>query len=479
MRTGAWAARCARIALAACLGLSTLARADGLPPLPSDPVLTSLIEQSLASRPELAEARATVQAERERVPQASAFADPMLTVGWQNDGFTSIEIGKMEGSYVSIMASEAFPWPGKRALRGEIVELGARQGEQGIARLRLATEADVRRAWLDLLLARDRLGLLEKLDEIWARAGDVAKVRYETGEGSQNDVLRSRLERDRLAQRRLALQAQDRVLVRQLNRQRGHPLDEAIDTGSHLSDLAAPAIPDAAAALDDARSRSPELAAARLGVSQSEKAQELSGKGYFGDLTVGAGIMLRGGDFPPMWQVSLGAPLPIFAGSKQGRAVAETEARTVARRRGVEAVEQALALRIEERRVVLASLLDAARLYREQLLVRSEATSQAALAQYAVGKAAFASVLEANAGLVADQDAFLQTLVDAQRIAIAFHEVSLDPVSTAVSGAMGGAAMPGAGAMAGGGSKGAGAGSSAAAPADAAQGGGGAMPSGM
>ena len=86
------------------------------PTVADDPVLTQLIAQSLAARPKIAGARAVVQAERERISQVGALPDPMLQVGIQNDGFTSIEIGRMPTSYYSIMAAQTFPWPGKRGL---------------------------------------------------------------------------------------------------------------------------------------------------------------------------------------------------------------------------------------------------------------------------------------------------------------------------------------------------------------------------
>ncbi|MBI5542627.1 MAG: TolC family protein [Deltaproteobacteria bacterium] len=414
-----------------------------LPALPTDPVLAKLVEQSLAARPELAQAEALVRADRERVSQEGAFPDPMLQIGIQNDSFTSIQIGEMETSFYSIMASQSFPWPGKRGLRSEVAELVARQGETNVARLRLTAEADVRRTYLDLLLARDRLALLDRLDAIWSKSEAVARVRYESGEGAQSDVLRSQLEVNRLKQRRWALQAQERALVQGLNRLRGHRLDEPIATTAHLADLGTPTNPDAQAALDNALARSPELAAARLGVIQSEKSQALARKSYFGDLVLSAGVMPRGG-LPPMWQLNLGSTVPIFAGSKQSRAVAESEARAAAEQRNADATGQILGLRIEERRTVLAALLDTITLYREGLLIQSEATADSTLAQYSVGKVSFASVLEANAGFVADEDGFLQAIADAQRLAIAFHEVSLEPTATALVGAMGAPGMPGA-----------------------------------
>jgi outer membrane protein, heavy metal efflux system len=400
-----------------------------VPALPTDAVLAKLIEQSLAVRPELTQAHAEVTAERERGRQAGTLPDPMLQLGVQNDGFTAWEVGKMETSWYSVMASQTFPWPGKLRLRREAVELGASQAEERAARVRLSTEAGVRRAYLNVILARDRLALLDRLEAIWQKSAALALTRYETGQGAQSDVLRAQLEQNRIRQRRWAMQADEATELQSLNRLRGHPLDEPIETASHLTDFPLPTLRDPTVAAGEALERSPELAAARLAASQAERELALGRKSYLPDFTVTVGVMPRGGEFPPMWLASVGIPLPVFAGSKQSRAVAEGEARLLARQTNSEGLSQVLRLRVEQRRTALGVLLETIRLYQEGLLVQSEATADSTLAQYEVGKVTFISVLEANAGFIADQDGYLQTLAQAHRLEIDRLEVSLGPTS--------------------------------------------------
>jgi outer membrane protein TolC len=432
------------------LGLLTLLPASAFaeplrpnsPELPADPVLAKLLEQSLAARPELAQAGALAKAERERVPQVGTLPDPMLQLGVQNDGFTSWEIGKAETSWYSIMATQTFPWPGKLRLRSEVAALGASQADQNVARLRLSTEAEVRRAYLGLMLSRDRLGLLDRLDSLSRRAARTAKARYEAGTGAQSDLLRAQLEIKRIRQRRWALQVEANTLLQTLNRLRGHPLEESIEPGSRIAELALPRLPAEDAAYQDAQARSPELASARAGVTQGQQSVVLARKSYFPDFTVNLGVMPRGGPFPTMWLASLGIPLPVFAGSKQTRIVAESEARLVANQSNVQALEQVLRLRVEQRRTALAATLETIRLYEEGLLVESETTAESTLAQYEVGKVTFLSVLEANAGFIADQDSFLQLLAQAQSLQIDAAEVSLEPAGLPDLGAgQGGGAM--------------------------------------
>lgn len=464
--------RAVAAALAALVGWTAApARAAGAPPA-SDPVLARLVEEALAEWPELRQAEAAARAERERVPQAGALPDPTLTLGIQNDGFGELQIGVMETSFWQVMLSQGLPWPGKRGLRADVARRGAEAAEAAVARARLSVEAGVRRAHVDLLLARDRLALLARLEALWQKSAGIARTRYETGEGAQSDVLRAQLELNRLRQRRWGLEAQERAAVQALNRLRGRPLDEAVATAAGVRDLALPVPGDPEAAAADALARSPELAAARASAARAERQEALARRERFPDLAISAGVMPRGG-LEPMWAASLSVGLPVWSSRKQGRAVAESAARARADALGAEAIERTVRLRVADRRSALAALLDTVRLYREGLLVQSSATADSTLAQYRVGKVTFASVLEANAGYVNDEDGYLAALAEAQRIAIADAEVSLDPVGApGAGGAIGGGGMPGAGAMGAGGG-------AAPAPAGAAGGAPAAMPAGM
>jgi outer membrane protein TolC len=448
------------------LGGAHAARADeparAADPLPSDPVLAGLLAESVAARPELRQATTTVAAERERIPQASALPDPVLSLGIQNDGFKSIQVGKMETSFYQVMLSQGLPWPGKRGLREGVARLGASQAEASVTRLRLGTEADVRRTYLGLLVVRERLALLADLERIWQRSIGTARARYEAGDGAQSDVLRAQLEQSRLQQRRWALKSEEATSLQTLNRLRAHPLDEPIASGAAVRALPLPALPDLAGAVADAEARSPELFSARLTVDEAQARTRLASRERYPDLSVQVAIMPRG-KLDPMWSAGVSIGLPLWSGSKQGRAVAESEARAAGSTQGAEAVAQVLRLRVAERRSALASLLETIQIYRQGLLVQSQATAESTLSQYRVGKVTFASVLEANAGFLADQDAHLLAVAEAVRIAIASAEVSLDPVGAAgAAGGMGGAAVPGAGATGGGMSSGGGA--AAAAP---------------
>jgi len=416
--------------------------------LPDDPALRHLVDEALERNPDLARSRSTVRADRDRVPQAGALPDPTLTLGIQNDGFQSIQIGKMETSFWQVMLTQPVPWPGKLGARKDVARALAAVAEAQLERQRLATTADMERAYIELLLVREQLALLSDLEALWKEAEAIARTRYEVGQASQSDLLRAQLERSRLRQRRVALEEQERERVQALNTLRVRPLDESVATSRALAGLSAPPLRSAEEVAVDAEARSPDLGIALLSVKAAERRVESAHQDWFPDMSVSAGVMPRG-QIEPMWAVQVGFTLPVFGAAKQSKAVDESVSRHEAGEREVDATRLLVLLRARERRTALAATLETIEIYRGGVLVQSDAAVRSTLAQYKVGKVTFASVLEVLRGLVLDAGGYLDALAEVQRIGIADREVSLTPVGAMVTGAAGSAAVPGASAMAG------------------------------
>lgn len=406
-----------------------------------DPALRTLLDEAAAASPEVAQARAEVEAQRSRVPQAGALPDPSLTLGVQNDGFRRINVGAMETSFFNIMLTQPLYWPGKGGLREQVATLEARRAEARLSRAVFDLEGRVRRAWLGLLLVRGQIELLDEQERLWAQAEQTARSRYESGQVPQSDLLRAQLERARLQQRRWAIETESATRLAEANRLRAHPPEEPIATPLRLADLRDPLVLAEAEGQKDSETRSPELQLSLLGVEQAARRVDLARKERLPDFAVTAAVMPRGG-LEPMWQLGVSVGLPIFAGRKQGRAVDENEQRRAAEGHGAEALRQVLRLRTRERLSTLSALNRTNQQYRTRILVLSSATARSTLSQYEVARVPFAAVLDALSGYISDRASSLGSIADAQLVAIAQREVSLDPVPS-MGGAGGAGAMPG------------------------------------
>jgi outer membrane protein TolC len=388
-----------------------------------DPLLEGLIQEALDRNPIIARGRSAADAEAERISQARALPDPTLSLGIQNDSFKRLEIGRMEGSFYQVMATQPLPWPGKRALRGEVAQLGAELAQAEIRRASTTLVADVQRAYIGLLLVRSQRDLLAQQGTLWETAVAVGRARYEAGQGAQVDLLRAQLEQTRLRQARLGLDAAERTLLASLNRLVGRPLETPLATPRRLEDMTVPRIP-AKVWLERAEMDCCEILDARLQAKQADRSLALARRERYPDIAITAGVMPRG-SLEPMWQAGISISLPLWSGRKQQRAVAEQEARLRARNLDVQVVKELLAQRIHEREAQLDATMEVVRLYREGLLVQSESSFRASLAQYEAGRGAFLAVLESLNGWTADRSGLLQALAQAHALAIAQEEFNL------------------------------------------------------
>jgi outer membrane protein TolC len=404
---------------------------------PSDPVLAALLREALAEHPDIQKADAAVRMDQERIPQAGVLPDPSLSLGLQNDGFKRLEVGRMETSFYSIAFTQPLPWPGKRGLRKEVAALGVDVSEAALGRVRLSLEADVLRGYTALLLLRGQKQLLAQQAIFLEQAESLARTRYEVGQGSQGDLLRAQLERTRLQLASWSLEAEERSAVAGLNRLRQHDPTDPIPTIAALTDLPEPAVMTP----EQVEARSPELASARASVRQTEKLLDLAKLDRRPDFAVTAGLMPRGG-LDPMWQVGVSISLPIYGRHKQQRAVAEHEHHRQGQGAEVQSVRTLLRQRTEERTIQIQTLRRTRDLYRDGLLVQSEASFKSALAQVESGRAPFLGALEALNGWVGDQGAYLQTLAQLQAQHIALREAALGPTAPINGGSLASASLP-------------------------------------
>lgn len=392
-------------------------------PLVADAQLATFIDEALAARPELKKARAEIAAAEERVSQAEAWSEPMLQMSLQNDGFERWQVGTKETSWILFMVSQTLPFPGKSGLRGELSRVAVTQRQLMLERVRLKTIAEVRRAYIGMLLARARLGLLEKQAAILDQALQLTQIRLVAGTAQQADVLRTELERTRLGLNRTWALSDERIQRQALNRLRGKTLDDAVE-GPSLTHLSFPLPPDEIEALSLFQQSSPELLSVRAGVRTSEIETSLAHKAYFPDVELGAGVMARG-RLEPMWALTVGVPIPVYAAGKQSRALAEAAASHQAASHAVEEVEQLIRLRQAQRVAVWRNLHSMWLLYQQSLVHQAEATEEAVLSQFRVGQTPLLVVLEASSASISLHEGAYQVLADAWRLAIAQAELSL------------------------------------------------------
>ncbi|MDH3225519.1 MAG: TolC family protein [Thermoleophilia bacterium] len=372
-------------------------REDGPDPFAGETFLRrdAVLREVLRRNPSIHAARSAWRAALARYPQARSLDDPRVAYGVAPLSFGSNDVNDAHQAELS----QRLPFPGKLALRGEVMlaEAEAAEHELAAVRLRLATMA-----WLlyDELYLLDRalevnahhVALLEEFRELATR-------RYEAGEASQQDPLQAEVEHARLLQREVSLRADRRVVAEQLNVLLHRPSGTPLPPPPVVFDLPSPEL-DAAereALLARALER-PELRAAGARVRSREADVALARREFLPDVTVvGAynGVMQER-DLQPFVGLALEVPLQLrrrFARLDQAQA---DLARAERERAGV---EDELRFEVEAALERLAEARDVLALHRDRLLPAARDQLEAARIGFVSGRNSFLALIEAENNL--------------------------------------------------------------------------------
>jgi outer membrane protein TolC len=343
-----------------------------------------LIEEALQNNPELGASQAGVQAAGHKIPQAGSLPDPMVMVGYQNEGYNTYNYGDSADAQFMVSVSQMFPFYGKRELKAEMAGRDAESMKNVYRTLRLKTISKVKELYNDLFLAYKTRDLLRDKGDLLRQVEEAALARYASGMASQQEVVMAQtekymlLERDEMASQKI--QATEGMLNAAVGR----------EVRSPLARPAEPAPTPYLLSLDDllpqVKDHSPELKAKALMVQGTEVKIKMAQKEYYPDFTLGANLFKRSGIYQDMWNLTATFNIPLFYRDKQRQGVLEAEAAKRQAQKEMQAAEIMQASSLRENDSMIRSAGNLMKLYQEGLLPKARQDIQLSLSGYVTGK---------------------------------------------------------------------------------------------
>jgi len=364
--------------LLATLG-STSAAAEDLP-------LGSLIAEALKNNPEVRAAEARIDAADYRTRQTRAMPDPMVMVGYQNEGTSRYTYGDSPDAQWIFSASQTFPFFGKRGLKGEMAAADADGRRASYEAVRLKTAARVKELTFDLFLAYRNLELIGEKTALYSSLEEAALTRYATGSGAQQDVLMTQTEKYMLRERQEMLRQKIQSLEAMLNLTLGREANGPLGWPAPVADEAyAAGLEDLVAAAYEA---SPEIQAGKKGVAAAEARIRMAKREYYPDFTIAAQTNQRGGEMSSesMYLLTTTFNLPLYYKWKQEPAVREATAMLQEAKYDLEGARLMTASSIRDNFSMVKAADRLIALYRTALIPKASQDFNAALAGYASGK---------------------------------------------------------------------------------------------
>ena len=342
-----------------------------------------------SANPMLQAARLRADAAAERVPQAGALPDPMLSFALMNrpvDDFGTDQAMTMN----SLQWTQRLPWPGtlrfarQRAQRlAEAEDLDAREVERRLI-------ARVQAVYYRLAFADRAIAVMQETRELLRNFLEVSITRYQVGTGLQQDVFQAQVAVARMTeditvmeQNRIALAARFNAL---LGRDATTPVP-ALELPPPTGEL-----PPADSLMVLALERRPALAAAKARIAAAEAGLRAARRRLYPSFTITLGYGQRP-RFDDLATLMLGLSVPLWAGARQ----LPLRREMAAMRSAAEAAERDLYnetfARVTELRAEAVRAQHLTELYANAVLPQARGAVEAALSAYRVGSVDYLSLI--------------------------------------------------------------------------------------
>lgn len=384
----------------------------GLTPLAQALTLAQAEQRALRDNLPLSGARASLDAARGDASQLALLHNPEISVSRENMG--NSRLTGLDGPSTTWQLSQRLELAGQHEARRDAA---GHEALAAAARLSLQQRlliADVRSAWVDSLIAQQRVALADELSQAvdstraavtaQIRAGKVAPVALSRLDMASAGLLR------RTSQARAGLISADQRLASLLGSQTdavdSRP-DPQTDTLPALAPL--PSLTEILPRLND----HPLLREADARIAARSSLRDMEDANRFPDVTVSVGQRQYEQAGESTWQLGISLPVPLFNRNQGARLAASArldEARIQAR-----ATRQALQQEITSLHASVSALGEQLARLENQALPASASTFSALGKGYRFGKFSLLDLLDAQRGHIDTRFEYLDTLADYHR----------------------------------------------------------------
>jgi outer membrane protein TolC len=314
-----------------------------------------------------------------------------------------------------IGVSQALPFWGKRALKGEVAAREAEASRWTIEERKLELARMVKETYYQLAFVERSMAILDRNLTIAADFVTLAETRYEVGQAAQQDIFKAQLDRSKMLDMRLALEQQRRSLQATLNALLNRPADTPI--GTIPLEGAKAVSSDAGQLLHQAEEHRPLFKEIRSRIAKGEAGHRLAQKDAYPDFTLFLELMQRnpvGGDQGlNMYTLGVTFNLPI---QRERREAMQAEASSETAMAGEElnAARNSIRAGIADLLAQLERRRQQAELYRSGIIPQAEKALESSVASYRVGKVDFLTLLDSRSALFSYEREYQEALAEQQ-----------------------------------------------------------------
>ena len=372
--------------------------------------LSVLIEEAKKNDPAIHSAESAARAATFASLQASTLPDPQFTLQQFSVGSPRPFAGytNSDFAYIGLGASQQFPYPGKRKLRGAVAD---RDADATKAHVEVVLQDEIetlKTTYFHLAYLQQTLGILQQNAALLQQIEQQAGAHYSTGQGNQRDVLKAQLERTKIL-REISMHHQlvgedQAVLKRILRRPQDSPdiIPEPLSatflryTASEL--------------LEKARGQNPNIHQDAEMIQRNQMAVELAQKEFRPDFELSYMYEITDRKYRDYYMLSFSVNLP--RRKPRQAALAQAQVNVERAQQEQDAQVQAVLAGVQKQYVTIKASEEQLLIYRDGLIPQAQATIQAGLAAYESNRADFETLFSSYMDVLNLDLEYQQTLLD-------------------------------------------------------------------
>ncbi|MBA4349357.1 MAG: hypothetical protein C0415_05145 [Thermodesulfovibrio sp.] len=346
--------------------------------------LQALIDEALKNNPEIRASEARASASRYKIPQAESLPDPMFMFGYQNEGLKKYNYGKSSDAQWMFSASQMFPFPGKLSLKGEMTSKDAESLTASHNSIKLKITVRIKELYYDLFFAHKNSELIKERALLFSRVEDAAIARYQSGKGSQQEVLMAQTEKYMLIEKEEMLKQKIQSIEAMLNTAVGRDVNSLL--GRPETPIPVVYNRNMNELLKISLENSPEIKVREKMVASAEVRVKMAEKEYYPDFTLAASLFERRGDFEDMWSLTTTINIPLFYRTKQKQAVYEAVSSLSEARNELQSIKLMISSAVRDNYSMLKTAERLMELYKNGLIPKTYQDIELAFAGFVTGK---------------------------------------------------------------------------------------------
>lgn len=410
------------VVLTLAIPVSSWAAEPPLLPAENPLHLQEAVATAVDNNPSLAEMQARYEALAEIPSQRGTLPDPVLSLNALNLPTDSFNVGQEPMTQMQIGISQVFPFPGKLALSEGASEYEAVAAGYSVDEMRLSLIRNVKSSWWQLYYLDRALEIVDSNQNLLRQFIQVAKTKYEVGDGLQQDVLLAQLELSKLIDQKIKLTATRRNQAIQLNVLMDTQPDKSVLL-PQKSSTKMPDIIDEQTLYQRAEATRPLLKQIENKINAAQSRLDLAEKDYFPDFKLGLAYGNRSGDNPlprggsrsDFLSVMLSFNLPIYTQGKQDKAVNQ---RSLELRRNRHSLQDKLSVVRSEISSATTDYLQARELFvlfQTGIIPQARQTVASMLAGYQVSQVDFLNLVRSQVTLLNYEVQYWRALTEANQ----------------------------------------------------------------